>query len=105
MREGEPREQITSARGHRQRDLAPVACAPRTTDEAALGRATGKLHRAVVLDRQTRGERADGRRPFGAEPADGQEELVLLRLDAGGPGRLLAEIEEPTDDEPDLRQR
>ena len=105
MREGESRKEIPAALGRHQRDLAPIARAPRTTNEAALGRASDELDCAMVLDLQTFRDEADGRRSHRVQSLDGEKELVLLRLDSRGTRRRLAEVQKSTDDVSELRQR
>ena len=50
-----------------------------------------------MLQLQTLGQFADGRRRAVRQALDGQEELVLLRLHSGRPHLLLAEAEESPD--------
>jgi hypothetical protein len=65
----------------------------------------GQLDDAVVAKLELPGEGADGGgRPLREAP-DGQEELVLLGLEARPPRGLLAEREEPPDQMPEPGQR
>lgn len=54
--------------------------------------AIDELDGAVVLDLQAFGERADGGVVGSGQSFDGEERLILLRLNSGGAGGLLAQI-------------
>lgn len=75
-------------------DAAAVGIVPLALHEALPGGAVDQFDGAVVVQQQAIREVADGHRLIVGEAAQGQEELVLLRLKSGLARRLLAEMEE-----------
>jgi hypothetical protein len=91
-------------RGDADPDFALVVGVAAADREAQPDEPVRELHDAVVAELELPGEGADSRgRPFREAP-DGQEELVLLGLQARPPSGLLAEREEPPDQVPEPRQ-
>jgi hypothetical protein len=104
MDDGEFSKDPLALRGDADPDLAVVRGVAASDREAQPGEPVGQLDDAVVAELELPGEGADGRgRPF-REALDGQEELVLLGLEARLPRGLLAEREEPPDQVPEPRQ-
>jgi len=75
-----------------------------TPDETARLHAVDDLDRAVMPQLEALAEPPVGRRRARRHAAHGEQELVLLRLEAGGAGRLLAEAEEAAELVAELRQ-
>jgi len=106
---GEPHDRVLALDSQPDPNLAPVAIAASPFHEAALHQSVGQADGAVMPDQQTRGDlsysgtiwvttwattwaiRRAGKRP------NRQQELMLLRLEALGPGRLFAEMEKSAD--------
>src|SRR5581483_9678372 len=90
-------QQRLAARGEADEHLAAVGLAAAAANQPLGFGAIHQLDGAVVLEVQTLGELADGRLLPGGVAADGEQELVLLGLDPGGAGGLLAEVDEAAD--------
>jgi len=88
------REQLFAARRHNEPHLAPIGAAARASNPAACFQTAAQLHRAVVTNLEALGQNAHGCFPSAGPPFDGQESLVLLRLDTGRARSALAEIQE-----------
>ncbi len=71
-------------------NLAPIPPVAETFDEASLLEAISQLHGAVMLDRQTFGQRTDRSGFTVFEAADGEKHLVLLRFETFREGRCVA---------------
>jgi len=78
-------------------DAAPIQLGPTAPHQAASGQPIDQLHRGVVPDLQSLGQRADRRRPAALEAFHLQEHDVLLRLDARGTCSFLADAEKAPD--------
>ncbi len=63
-----------------------------------------QFHRAVVLDLKALSDIADGRDASLRKTLQSQQQLVVLRLKAGRPRRLFAEMQESPDLMAELRQ-
>lgn len=73
-------------------------------DQPALLRTIDQFHGAVMLEQHAAGDLAHRHsRPFGKGPHR-QQQLMLLRLHAAFPGRLLAELEEAPHQETEFSQ-
>jgi hypothetical protein len=95
---GEPAQAGRSFGRKADADLAAIVCAADPFDQAAGGEAVDQPDGAVVANQKVIGELADGG-AFGLiEPLNGEEDLVLLRLEAFGAGGLLAEMDETADE-------
>jgi len=98
------RQQTFPAPGELDDDLSPVGGVRRAPHEPARLHPIDELDRAVMPELQPLGEPADGGGDAGRHAAQRKQELVLLRLEARLPGRLLAEAEEAPELVPELRQ-
>jgi hypothetical protein len=97
MREREAREEACAARRYAQQDLAGVGTAARADEQSFGFEAAAQLDGAVVADLQALGESADGGRNSQRQSLKSEQSLMLLRLNAGGASRVLAEIQEAAD--------
>ena len=77
--------------------LAAILLAGLPRDVSQLLQPVYQFHRAVMFQLQPLGQFADGRRGAVRQTLDGQQQLVLLGLHAGGPHLLLAEAEKSPD--------
>jgi len=84
-------------RGDADPDFTVVGGVAAADRESQPDEPVGQLDDAVVAKLELPGEGADGRGRSFREAPDGQEELVLLGLEARLPSGLLAEREEPPD--------
>lgn len=92
MRKRDLAKNFLPASGEPQQDLAPIFAAARSFQKAVGFQAINELDGAVVLDLQAFGEDADGGVVGSGQSFDGEERLILLRLNSGGAGGLLAQI-------------
>src|SRR6185295_18408635 len=92
--EREPREDVLAASRERDPDKAAILHRPYPPNEAATLHPVDELDDAVMGDLQPLRDVADGR-IAGGQALHGEEQLVLLRLEAGLACRLLAEMKEP----------
>jgi hypothetical protein len=92
MRKGDLAKNFLSATGEPQQDLAPIFAATRSFQKAVRFQSINELDGAVVLDLQALGENADGGIVGSGQSLDREERLILLRLNPGGAGGLLAQI-------------
>ena len=90
-------EHRLSPRREFDEDLASVDECAAPPHEPPLRQAVDQLDGAVVVHLEPLGQLADRRVPAPREALHGEQELVVLGLEAGGTGRLLAESEEPAD--------
>lgn len=84
---------------------ATVGGGPLAPDEASPLQPVDQPHEAVMLELQSLCQFANGRLAPLGQPSDGEEELVLLRLQSSGPGRFLATAEKAPQLVPELGQR
>jgi hypothetical protein len=104
MVQGELAQQPFSLGGQVDGYLPAVDAVALPLHQTVCDQAVNQLHRAVVADLQPLRQRADtGLDPLG-KAADNKQQLVLLGIDAGGAGGLLAEGEELPDLVPEFGQ-
>jgi hypothetical protein len=90
-------ELLFAFRGEDHANLAAIGVVADALDEAVLRQAIDEADGAVMADEQMLGQLSDGRAVPVRKSSDGEQDLVLLRLEALGPGRLFAEVEEAAD--------
>src|SRR3989442_618934 len=81
----------------RDRDFAPIATVTPACDHVALDQPVDELHDAVVAELEPLGQRSDRGRPTAVQALELQEQEILLGLDTGRPGSLLAAPHEAPD--------
>lgn len=86
-----------AARCRVNQHLTVVVRAAASPCQASLLQPVKKLYGAVMLNLEPLGQVADRGRCSAGQPLDGQQQLVLLRLESRRAGRLLAEMQEPPD--------
>jgi len=86
-------------------DLAPVTVTSTALYQVSFFEATDEFHRAVVLDLQTLGKVNNPAAASAIGCLQGQQKLVLLRLDPRGASGLLAEVRKAADLITELRKR
>ena len=106
VRAGEPRERMLALGSQPDANLAPVAIAACPFHQAALDQSVGQANRAVMPDQQMPGDFSHGGATrvttrAGKRP-DRQQELMLLRFQPLGPGRLFTEMEKAADLKPEI---
>jgi len=94
MHGGELGQQLAAATGQAQLDLAPVGARHLAQHELLVHQPVDQPDRAVVLDEELTGEIADRHAPLVGTRAQHQHRLVVLRGEADGRGRVLAEPQE-----------
>jgi len=92
MRVRQPMQLAFAGRREFHPNRAAVRVGAGARDEAALFQAVEQAHGAVMADQQVFGQGADGGTGALVERADGEQHLMLLRLQSLGAGRLLAEM-------------
>src|SRR5262249_19095680 len=95
VHEREPGKQRLPERRQPHEHLPTVALPALAADEPSRFRPVDELDHAVVPEVQPVCERSDRRGPAPGQPLHAEEQLMLLRLEARRPRRLLAEAEEP----------
>ncbi len=85
--------------------LPPIHPAPRTTYQSPFLEAIHQFDGAVMLDLQALCENADGRFLCGRNAFDGQQRLVLLRLEPCRARVAFAEVQVPANGISKIRQR
>jgi hypothetical protein len=95
--EREVAERLLAGVGEADEHLAAVVLAALGGDEAALLGAANQLVRRVVLQLEPLRQVTDGRQAVDGHPLHREQELVLLRLEAGLAGGPLAEVQEAAD--------
>lgn len=103
--ERELAEDRFAACGQADDHLSVIAGMPLASHEAAGDEPVDQLDGAVVAHLETLRDRADRREPPSRQALHGEEELVALRLEAGGARRALAEPEEAADLVAELGER
>jgi hypothetical protein len=78
-------------------DLPPVIGRPQAAKKPSIDQSIDKLNGAVMLQLHPFGQRPDSRFQTIGQTADGQQELVLLRLDAGLSRGVFTEAQKTTD--------
>jgi hypothetical protein len=105
MRIRKPSQHVFSKRRQTHSDEAAVLLRPTPNDEPGGLRPVHKLHGGVVADLETFGRRRHRDPVRGLlHPFDYEEQLVLVRFDAGLTRRFLAESQETTDQVAKLMQ-
>ena len=94
---GEPHDRVLAQGSQPDPNLAPVANAAYPFHESAFPQPVGEAYGAVMPDQEVPGDFSHGGTMGAGQGPDGQQELMLLRLQSLVPGRLLAEMEEATD--------
>jgi len=97
-------EQGFALRGDFDQDFPVVERVSVAAHHAERGQAVDELDHGVVLELELPGEGADRRQVVGGQPLDRQQQLVLLRLEAGVACRLLAERQKAADQMAEKRQ-
>lgn len=97
------RQQPLAARSEPDEHPAAVGGVPAPHRQAPILQSIDELHGAVVAQEEPIGELADAR-PRAPRPPDGQQELVLPRLEPYRAGLPLREGQEPPDVPAQLRQ-
>ena len=100
---GESLQQAVAVRRHLDQDLPAVGQVAAPPDHALPLEASRQLDDAVVAELELPGQSADRGRSIG-EPLHGQEQLVLLGLQALFAGGALTEDQEAADQMPILNQ-
>ena len=72
-------------------DNAPVELVAGSSDEVVSDRSVDQFAGRVVTKHEAVGRLADGQACFIGRRANGEQELVLLRIDPVGAGRFFAE--------------
>jgi hypothetical protein len=86
-------------------DLAVILFCRRAFHYAVFGQPVNKFHGAVMANQHPRGEFANGGLHAVGQALDGQQELVLLRLDPAGTRLVFAEAQKAADLKAELCQR
>jgi hypothetical protein len=90
-------EERFAVMGELDQDLAAIIGGTQAAEISPVHQPIDQLDRAVVLQLHAFGQNADRRFEAVGQPSYGQEQLVLLRLDAGLARGMLAETEKPAD--------
>jgi hypothetical protein len=90
MQNRKPMQQGFAVRRQFYQHLAVVIISVPAPQGTALNEAVDKLHGTVMAKAELARERSNCRADTLGQTFDGQEQLMLLRLDASGPGYLLA---------------
>ncbi len=105
MRPAEAVEDGLARPRERHQDLAMVGFTVRTAEQAAVTETVHEFDGAVMADEQARGKLADdGPRALG-QAGDGQQKLMLARLQAMRTRLLLAKVQKTVDLEAEIRQQ
>jgi len=104
VRGRQPVEDALPARCQPEVDDSLVGAIEASRDESRLLGTVDQLDHAVVSEQKGVGELPDGWRPWLGVTTDGEEQLVLLRGDAGRRRLLFAPLEEPAERHPELEQ-
>ena len=102
---GEPREESLPATAEPDRHPAAVGGVPAAGHQAAPLEPVDELHRAVVSQHEALGQLSQARPRPSRRAADGEEQLVLLGLEARRAGLALGEGQEAPDAVPELGQQ
>jgi hypothetical protein len=84
--------------------LSPVLVSAGLLDEAPLHQPVHQFDGAMVLELKALGQIGDGRPWVAAHTLHREHQLMVLRLDSGLPGRILAEVQETADLVTEFRQ-
>lgn len=85
-------------------DFSPIKLARALYHKPVFDRAIDELDSAVVLNLEPLGETADRRPKVILQPPNGEQQLVLLRLESHFASARLAEGEKSTDAVPNFRK-
>jgi len=102
--EGKLAQEPFAARGDAHQDYTTVRAAADAAHEAARFEAVEQLDEAVMLQMESLGEVADRGFVGPWSALHGEKQLVVLGLETGDAGGLLAEIQEAANLIPELRQ-
>jgi len=106
MAEGELLQLGFAKRREVNQHLPAIRWSPRTGYQAAARQPVDQLDGAVVLDLQSFGNHSNTRRlTRRSQTSEGQQQLVLLRFQACGSRRLLAEMEKSSNLVAKFRER
>jgi hypothetical protein len=101
---GQALEHARAARSEAEADDTAVVGIVRAPHQPCLLRTVDELHRAVMAQQQRVRDVADRGSPIAMVAADGEEQLVLRRRDAGGDSLRLAPVQELAQRGPELEQ-
>jgi len=104
MGKGQPSEERAAGAGQLNDDFAAILAAVDSRDGAASFETVHQLDGAVMFELEAGGEFTDGGPASLRQATDGEEELVLLGLDAAGARLLLAEMKKTADLAAEFRQ-
>lgn len=90
-------EELFAVTGQLDQYATPVIRGAKSTEKTSLDETVDQLDRAVVLELHPLRENSDGRFEVFGQASYGQQELMLLRFDAGFSGGGFAEPQEATD--------
>ena len=77
--------------------MAPIISGAQAAEKASFNEAINELDRAVVLELHSLSQNSDRWPGVIRQPSDGQQELILLRLDSCLAGGVFAKSQETTD--------
>jgi hypothetical protein len=97
-------EDPLAARGDNELHLAPIGAIARPPDPAVCFETAAQLHGAVVANLEPLGQDSDRRLESGRPALDCQQGLMLLRFNPGGARNDLAEVQEPANFMPEVRE-
>ncbi|HXA77395.1 MAG TPA: hypothetical protein VNV41_09695 [Candidatus Acidoferrales bacterium] len=97
-------EDPLAARRDNELHLAPIGAVARPPDPAVCFETAAQLHGAVVANLEPLGQDSDRRLESGRPALDCQQRLMLLRFNPGGARNDLAEVQEPANLMPEVRE-
>ena len=77
--------------------LAPIICSPEPNQKSAINQAINKPHGAVVLELHSLGQSTDRGMHAVGQTLDGQQKLLLLRLESGLARGIFAKTQKTPD--------
>ena len=105
MKVGQLAENRLAVRGNPHQYPAPIGGVNLAHDQSLLVEAINQADGAVMTDVEAIGEGADGWRSASRQPLQGQQQLVLLRVQPVGTSGAFAERQEPADLVTELGER
>ena len=105
MGNGQGPEHGLALAGESDQDLTAIIPARRAAHEPARHEAIDETDCAVVADPESLGQSADGRNSTAGQPLQGEERLMVLRLESGGPSAAATPLEETADAVAELGER